>query len=212
MKLSEEQKRIYNNHLAISRKMRDKPFRIRKNFDELDTNKTQTLEKLNRMFNSYPNIDVQLFFEAPYFLYQDMEYFDLDYFTTQKAKKDYTQYIKQIQLMSPDSEESLKRLISGLKFISNFCNEHNLTLDEYVLFSEKNIPSMLEHLKNHKINFYVLHALGVSKINIENRILEFMFSDFWKTFQKTKNMFYTSNKMKELAKKAIEKIQNGKTQ
>jgi hypothetical protein len=209
MKLSEEQKRIYNTHLATSRRMREKPYRSRKDFEKLDDDKTISLEKLDKMFNSYSNINIQMFFEAPYFLYQDVEYFDLDYFTTQKAKKDYTQYIKQIQTMSPDSEESLKRLIQGLKYISNFCKQHDLTLEEYVAYSEKNIPSMLEHLKNHKINFYVLHALGVSKFNIENRILEFMFSDFWKTFQKTKNMYYGSSKMKVLAKKAINKIKNG---
>lgn len=204
--MNDFQKNIYNNHLAISRKKRNKPFRIRKNFDDLDTTKISLLDKLSRMFNSYPNIDIQMFFEAPYSLYEDVEYFDLDYFTTQKAKKNYTQYIKQIQLMSPDSEDSLKRLIQGLRYISKFCVENGLTLDEYMVFSEKNIPSVVEHLKNHKINFYVLHALGVSKFNIENRILEFMFVDFWKTFQKTKNMYYGSSKMKSLAKKAIKKI------
>lgn len=202
------QKKIYNNHLAISRKMRDKPFRIRKNFDDFDSEKMVWVDKLSKMFNSYPNINIDLFFEAPYHLYQDVEYFDLEYFTTQKAKKDYTQYVQQIQLMSPDSEDSLKRLIGGLKFVSNFCKENGLTLKEYVAYSEKNIPSVLEHLKSHKINFYVLHALEVSKINIENRILDFMFNDFWKTFQKTKNMYYGSTKMKTLAKKAIEKLQN----
>jgi hypothetical protein len=53
---------------------------------------------------------------------------------------------------------------------------------------------------------YALHALGVSKIEVENRILDFIFSDFWITFQKTKNKYFLSDKMKEFGKKATTKI------
>jgi len=206
MELSVEKQRIYNDHLATSRSMRDKPFRIRKNFENFDKDKEIYLDRLNKFFGSYPNIDIKEYFSAPYYLYDDVDYFDLEYFTTQKAKKDYAQYMNQLELMSPDSEQSLKRLINGFKFISKFCKERDLTLQDYMSFSEKNIPSVLEHLKNHDINFYVIHALGITKFDIENRILEFMFKDFWKTFQKTKNMFYASTKMKKLAKQAIQKL------
>ncbi len=206
MPLSIEKQRIYNDHLATSRSMRDKPFRIRKNFENFDKDKEIYLDRLNKFFGSYPNIDIKEYFSAPYYLYDDVDYFDLEYFTTQKAKKDYAQYMKQLELMAPDSEQSLKRLIQGFKFISKFCKERDLTLQDYMSFSEKNIPSVLEHLKNHDINFYVIHALGITKFDIENRILEFMFKDFWKTFQKTKNMFYASTKMKKLAKQAIQKL------
>jgi hypothetical protein len=65
---------------------------------------------------------------------------------------------------------------------------------------------MIDHLKNHHINMYALHSLGVSKIEVENRILDFIFSDFWITFQKTKNKFHLSKKMKEFSHKAITKI------
>jgi uncharacterized HAD superfamily protein len=206
MPLSIEKQRIYNDHLATSRSMRDKPFRIRKNFENFDKDKEIYLDRLNKFFGSYPNIDIKEYFSAPYYLYDDVDYFDLEYFTTQKAKKDYAQYMKQLELMAPDSEQSLKRLIQGFKFISKFCKERDLTLQDYMSFSEKNIPSVLEHLKNHDINFYVIHALGITKFDIDNRILDFMFKDFWKTFQKTKNMFYASTKMKKLAKQAIQKL------
>jgi len=206
MELSTENQRIYNAHLATSRSMRDKPFKIRKNFENFDKDKEIYLDRLNNFFGSYPNIDIAEYFSAPYCLYDDVDYFDLEYFTTQKAKKDYAQYMNQLELMSPDSEQSLKRLINGFKFISKFCKERDLTLQDYMSFSEKNIPSVLEHLKNHDINFYAIHALGITKFDIENRILEFMFKDFWKTFQKTKNMFYASTKMKKLAKQAIQKL------
>ena len=201
------QKKIYNSHLAISRKMRDKPFQIRKNFDKLDQTKLDHLASLERFFNSYQNVKIDDYFTAPYVIFKDDDYFDLDYFLTSKAKKAYTQYMKKVEMDDPDSESSLKRLVDSLKFIKNFCKEKGLTLEKYPLYIESNLPCMIDHLKNHHINMYCLHALGVSKIEAENRILDFIFSDFWITFQKTKNKFYLSKKMIQLAKTAITKIQ-----
>jgi hypothetical protein len=114
--------------------------------------------------------------------------------------------MKKIEMDDPDSESSLNRLVDSLKFVKNFCKEKNLTLKEYPLYIEDALPNMIDHLKNHHINMYALHALGVTKIEVENRILDFIFSDFWISFQKTKNKFYLSKKMKEFSKQAIDKI------
>jgi hypothetical protein len=205
--MTDFQKRIYNSHLAISRKMRDKPFRIRKDFSDMDQTKLDRLASLERFFNSYQNIKIDDYFSAPYVIFEDDDYFDLDFYLTSKAKKAYSQYMKKIEMDDPDSESSLNRMVDSLKFVKNFCREKNLTLKEYPLYIEGALPTMIDHLKNHHINMYALHALGVSKIEVENRILDFIFSDFWITFQKTKNKFYLSKKMKEFSKQAIDKIQ-----
>lgn len=204
--MSDFQKRIYNSHLAISRKMRDKPFRIRKDFSDMDQTKLDRLASLERFFNSYNNIKIDDYFSAPYVIFEDDDYFDLDFYLTSKAKKAYSQYMKKIEMDDPDSESSLNRMVDSLKFVKNFCREKNLTLKEYPLYIEGALPTMIDHLKNHHINMYALHALGVSKIEVENRILDFIFSDFWITFQKTKNKFYLSKKMKEFSKQAIDKV------
>jgi len=206
MVISDFQKRIYNSHLAISRKMRDKPFRIRKDFSDMDQTKLDRLASLERFFNSYQNIKIDDYFAAPYAIFEDDDYFDLDFYLTSKAKKAYSQYMKKIEMDDPDSESSLNRLVDSLKFVKNFCKEKNLTLKEYPLYIEDALPNMIDHLKNHHINMYALHALGVTKIEVENRILDFIFSDFWISFQKTKNKFYLSKKMKEFSKQAIDKI------
>ncbi len=206
MVISDFQKRIYNSHLAISRKMRDKPFRIRKDFSDMDQTKLDRLASLERFFNSYQNIKIDDYFAAPYAIFEDDDYFDLDFYLTSKAKKAYSQYMKKIEMDDPDSESSLNRLVDSLKFVKNFCKEKNLTLKEYPLYIEDALPNMIDHLKNHHINMYALHALGVTKIEVENRILDFIFSDFWISFQKTKNKFYLSKKMKDFSKQAIDKI------
>jgi hypothetical protein len=198
--MTDFQKRIYNSHLAISRKMRDKPFRIRKDFSDMDQTKLDRLASLERFFNSYQNIKIDDYFAAPYVIFEDDDYFDLDFYLTSKAKKAYSQYMKKIEMDDPDSESSLNRLVDSLKFVKNFCKEKNLTLKEYPLYIEDALPNMIDHLKNHHINMYALHSLGVTKIEVENRILDFIFSDFWISFQKTKNKFYLSKKMKEFSK------------
>ncbi len=206
--MTDFQKRIYNSHLAISRKMRDKPFRIRKDYSDMDQTKLDRLASLERFLISYQNIKIDDYFAAPYVIFEDDDYFDLDFYLTSKAKKAYSQYMKKIEMDDPDSESSLNRLVDSLKFVKNFCKEKNLTLKEYPLYIEDALPNMIDHLKNHHINMYALHALGVTKIEVENRILDFIFSDFWITFQKTKNKFYLSRKMRDFSKKAIDKITN----
>jgi len=187
--------------------MRDKPFRIRKDFSNMDQTKLDRLTSLERFFNSYQNIRIDDYFTAPYAIFEDDDYFDLEFFLTSKAKKAYSQYMKKIEMDDPDSESSLKRLADSLKFVKNFCKEKGLTLEEYPLYTEESLPCMIDHLKNHHINMYCLHALGVSKIEVENRILDFIFSDFWITFQKTRNKYFLSKKMKDFGKLAITKIQ-----
>ena len=201
------QEKIYNSHLAISRKMRNKPFRIRKNFSSLETSVVDKLAALERFFLSLPSVNIDEYFTSPYEIFEDDDYFDLDFYLTSKAKKAYSQYMKKIEISDPDTEASLKRLIDGLKFVKTFCREKNLTLEKYHVYMESNLPCIIEHLKNHNINMYCLHALGITKIDVENRVLDFIFSDFWTTFQKTKNKFFLSGKMKELAKQATTKIQ-----
>lgn len=204
--ISDNEKRIYNNHLVASRKCKDKPFRIKKDFSNITEDQTMVLNKLNQMFENYPNIDQECFFSAPYKLFPDEDYYPLDFYITQRAKKIYAQYMKSLEDESPDTKESLERLRDGLKFVKNFCDEKGLTLEEYEAYYEHNLPSVIDHLKSHKINFYVLHSLGITKINIETRILDFIFGDFYLTFRKTKNKYYSSTKMKEFSKLAIQKL------
>lgn len=205
--ISNFQKKIYNDYLVTSRKSKGEPFKIRKNFDNLDEDKIDTLNRLERMFENYPNINIELFFRSPYETFEGEDHFPLDFYLSQRAKKAYALYMKKIEIEDPDSDESIQRFIKSLKFIKNFCKEKQLTLEEYPLYIENKIPSMVEHLKSHDINMYTIHSLGVSKMGVENRILDFMFNDFWITFQKTKNKFFLSKKMKPLAKKAITKIE-----
>lgn len=202
-----DQQQIYNNHLVASRKVKGEAFRIRKDFSDLEADKVMFLEKLTRLFKNCPSIDQEVFFTAPHKIYPEDAYYPLEFFTTQKAIKCYTQYVKLLEIQDPDSPDSLKRLQESLKFVYQFCKEKNLKLSDYELNIEGSMPCFVDHLKNHKINYYTLHALTFRKPQIDSRILTFIFPEFFEVFQKTKNKFFSSTKMKEFAKQAKQKLE-----
>lgn len=204
--VSESEKRIYNAYLIATRLKNGKPVKLRKNFDNMKEEHVVVLHRLDSFFKNYPHINLDSFFEAPYKVYPDSDYYNLDYYISANAKKTYTLYMKSIETEDPDTPESLKRLIESLNFICKYCKQQNISLLEYNNYCEGTVPVFVDHLKNHKINYYTLHALTFNKINVESEILEFSFSNFFSTFQKTKNKFYVSKKMRELAKQAINKI------
>ncbi len=142
------------------------------------------------------------YIEAPYVLYPEENYFPLDFYTGQRAIRCYTQFMKRQELLDPDSPESLVRLQQSLKFVSDFCLENDLTLDDYVLNKETPLPCYVEHLKNHKINFNTLHALSIPIYSIESDMLDFIVGDFSNIYQRTKQQFYHSKKMKKFGEKA----------
>lgn len=200
-------KEIYNNHLVISRTVKGEPYKIKKDFSKLDEDKVMALEKLARLFSSHTNINQKDFFIAPYKIFPEETYYPLDFYYKPKAISCYTQYMKLLEIQDPDSPESLERLQKSLKFVFEYCREKGLTLDQYELNIEESLPCFVQHLKDHKINFYTLHALTFSNPKLESNLLDFIFSDFYGTFQKTKNKFFSSKRMKEFAKQARQKIQ-----
>lgn len=205
--ISEFEKQIYNNHLVASRKAKGEAFKIKKDFSNLEEDKVISLQKLSKFFKNYSNIIQEDFFMAPHKIYPDDAYYSLDFYTTPKAIKCYTQYVKQLEIQDPDSPDSLKRLAESLKFVARYCVENDLQLSDYEVNIEKSMPCFVQHLKDHKINYYTLHSLTFKKPQIESRILDFIFPDFYEVFQKTKNKFFSSRKMKDFAKQAKVKIE-----
>lgn len=206
--MTEFEKDIYNTHLKISRTVKDKPYKKRLNFDDLEEEKKIIVQKLARFLGQYPSINIENYFKAPHKVYPDDSHYPLDFYITSKAKKCYSTYMKSLELSDPDTSENLKKLQENLAFVYKYCSEHDISLEEYQDYTPENLPVFIDHLKNHHISFYTLHALTFTKISVESNILDFIFGDFYITFQKTRNKFYASKKMKEFSKQAIIKINN----
>jgi len=87
------EKNIYNSWLATTRSSTGKPFRLRKNFDDFESDKNYFfVQKLSRFFTKYKDIDLRDFFVAPYKVYSDNILYDLKFYISQKAIKVYKIY------------------------------------------------------------------------------------------------------------------------
>ena len=201
--ISKREEQIYNSHLYTSRSVKNKPTRLRSNFNNISSKDVVCLKKLSNFFSKYNHINLQDWFLAPYKVYSEDDYFDLHFFTTRKALKCYTSYIRKKETQNPDSDSTINQIKECLSFIYNYCLKSNMTLDEYINMRDGNLPLILTHLKQHKINFYTLHLLEVDAIikSVETPILNFIISDFWSLYTKTRTKFTSSNILKHKARK-----------
>ena len=69
------------------------------------------------------------------------------------------------------------------------------------------VPWILIHLNEQKISFYHLHALDISRSQLQSDYIEMIFHDFDKVFSETKQKYISSNKLKELGNKLKTKIE-----
>ena len=209
--ITEKEKSIYNSHLYASRKAKNKPVRLRQNFDNIETKDEVALKKLNLLLSKYSHINYSDFFIAPYKIYGPDSYFDLPFFNTRKAIKCYSLYCKEKEVQNPDSQESIDTLKKCLKFIYNYCYDKKITLTEYKTYvpDRGETPEIFWHLKDHKINFYTLHAFDMDAVvkSKDTEIFDWVIRDFTDLYSKTRVKFVSSKSLKEKAKKGIEIIQ-----
>lgn len=169
LELTLYEQQLYNIHLKISKIHRNLPFKYRKDFSSLDDKTKATIKKISIFLQKFKHIKPEEFIVAPYKIYQDEEYFDLQYYTTLKATKAYTLYQTKKLQEDIDSTSQLKSIVDSLQFIQEFCKNNNLQLTDYLTHYTDKLPSFILHLKEHHINLYTLYG----------------FKDFPKIIQKT---------------------------
>lgn len=154
--LSKFEEQIYNTHLKASRTHKGLPFRYRKDFSSLDDKTKSNLKKISLFLTKHKHINLDEYINAPYKVYQDEDFFDLEYYITLKAVKAYSLYYRQLLNESPDSTAQLHYIVRSLKFIQDFCRDKAIQLPAYLKHTEDKTPSFLLHLKDHKVNIYTL--------------------------------------------------------
>ena len=119
--------RIYNTHLVVSRTLKNKPFKVKKSFEGFEEDpKYVAIKRLSNFFTRYPDVDMTTYFKAPYKLYNDVEYFDLNYLSSPRAIKSYTIYKQLLTQTLPDTQfDSVKE---SLVFISRFCLKNKIQI------------------------------------------------------------------------------------
>jgi hypothetical protein len=175
MSITKDQKRIYNLHLSTYKKRQNKPYTLRENFENFSTEHPEdyvNLMKIERFFNNHKYINQRCYFEAPYQIYKDRTFFDLQFYTTMAAIKMYNLYMQQLNEKLPDSQSQLEYVKESLLFIRDFCIENKITLLEYLKFRKALTLSWATHLAEYKITFYVL--LGLEEFGV--RVYDLLFN------------------------------------
>jgi|TARA_B100001094_G_C18089261_1_gene749511 hypothetical protein len=208
--ISEKEKIIYNSFLYTQRTSQNKPFRPRQNFDKVSGTEEASLKKLFLLLSKYNHINYNDYFIAPYKIYGKDNYFDLAFYNTTRALKCYTMYMKDKELSDPDNAETIKTAKECIKFIHKYCTQNNLTLSQYKNTIEGTIPVPLQHLREHKINFYTLHSLNIeTKLKqLDNQLLDFIVKDYYQICNTTRTKLAASRILKEKIKNGLKIIED----
>ena len=154
--MTDFEKRVYNLFLATTRIKQNKPYTARKSWEGFEKRKDYIyLQRLSVFFAKNPHLFRREFFEAPYEIYTDLEdsYFNLRFFSSQKALKTCTQYFKLLEGKNPDNQ--LGYIKQSFKFIAKFCLKHNMSIYEYPFYKTVSQNDFLKHIKEHKVSMYV---------------------------------------------------------
>lgn len=201
--LSEFEKFIYNTHLSTSRKQNNKPYRLRQDFESFEDKEDFIyIVKLGKFFNKFPNINVKDFFEAPYFVYDD-KFFDLKYYTTQKAVQSYTIYHNKFLSNDPDASKTLEKIKDGFVFIRDFCKSKGISIENYITHIEagNQFHDFLLHLKNRNVIIYCLFVFPNFEkflLSYDKDLKKFVLGDIVENINFYRTKYYSSQKAKKL--------------
>jgi hypothetical protein len=208
--MSEYEKFIYNTYLKVFRSSNNQPYRLRKDFNGIDDKTFICIKKLSSFFKRFAHINIEDFFRAPYLLYPDEKHFALDYYTTLKATKSYTLAQKKKINSDPDSEEQLTNIKQSLLFILRFCRERNLNPQNYINHKTNNEYSFTLHLKEHKVNLFVLLGYQNFEKNLKSRdaeVIKFIIGDdLYNNIQVFRTKLFNSKKANKLVELGLQKI------
>lgn len=210
--VTKQEKNIYNTYLAITRSCRNKPFKIRENFDGFDDSKEHLATKrLIKLFNTYPQIKRKEFFEAPFKIYEEIDHLDISFYTKYKAISIYSSYMKTIQESSPDSPDNIEFILKSLTYIGKYCLDNKINIKDYCSYNNGVIYPWMKHVKEHNVSFYVLcyyyELVDIIK-NTPTDLIDMFIGDIASNVGLYINKYKTSTKARSLIINGITKIDN----
>jgi len=203
---------IYNTHLRVSRSRQDKPYKLRKDFSDFESNGNYGyVKKLSLFFNKFPHIKMSEFFEAPYIIYPEgsNQYYDIKFYTTPKAIKLYGMFVKQKDTETPDSDYNLQFIKDSMLFIFQFCRDNGITISDYISHTTGKANTFVMHLRERKVSTYAL--FGFEKFgHMTSDTISMMELALGEGIEErlaiARTRYYNSTKAKAITKEAIAKL------
>ena len=167
--------------------------------------------KLTSFFRAHPAVNVGLFLEAPYKVYENTdEIFYLDFYGTSRSIKAYNIYSN--QLLDKDPDNQLSTIVSSFIFIRNFCTERNIPISQYLYYTIGTINEFFTHLLQHNVSIYALFAFSEYDKRIKDitkEELEFILgAKFVNNLDVYKTKWHVSSKAKILSQQSYNKVKN----
>ena len=199
--LSDLEKKTYNMYLKALAESQSRPYNLRKNFDDLNSNVKTAVRKLSAFFETYRDVNPSLFFKAG-FKYETNKFLDISYFNSLRASKMYAKLVRERYNESVDNDESITDFKNGIIFIYDFIKDNDITLDDYILnTNESGVPWYLIHLKKQNISFYHIHSLSIELEQFPKDMRYMIMDNFDEVFARTKRNFEMSLVMNKIGKK-----------
>ena len=208
--MTDLEKRVYNTFLIQTRKVQKKPFQVRKNFEKFEEHpQYHFIKRIANFLSRYPDVRIEDYFSAPYSIYQDDSYFDLNYYASPKGIKAYSVYKLNQEKDSPDAR--IDRVKDSLKTIAEFCKEKKISIWDYPDFKMSgNLPEWVYQIKHGKIDPYVMMGFDNISYRIEAMQTDekdLFLGDFGLNFTNHKYKYMQSIKLKKLLTTALPLIQ-----
>lgn len=208
---SDNVKTLYNQYLRISRTSKGLPFKYRSNFENFyETEQFVCIKKIERILQNNPSIKAEEFFTAPFNLYPN-ETFSLSFFTSLKAVKTYSIYMKKLLSSQLDGEYHLRTLAESLKIIRLICIENKINVKDVPRLTTKGLaPDWMILLKNREINPFVMFGFSNLKQildSLDKQAIQLIIPDFYTDYYSNLSKFNNSSKAKILVDKGLKLIQ-----
>ena len=216
MTITAPQRSIYNQHLASYKSQQGKPYTYKKDFSDIEDKKPEvcvTLAKLDLFFRNHPAVNRKQFFAAPYGIYDDVDYYNIGYYTSQAAIKSYTLHLKQLRGQSPDSAAQVELIRDSLVYIKDFCTKYSIGIKDYFKASQGVVPAWVVHYAEHNVSAYALLGFTYFNFQIKSLIfsippdeIEFFLSDLLENYSTYMEKLDNSTTAKTLVLKGIPAI------
>lgn len=210
--VTNQEKYIYNTYLRIFRSRQNKPYKLRKDFNNfLDNEAYYFIKKLGMFFNKYPHINIDVYFKSPYDLYPDVDtIYDLKFYASPRAIKVYSLYMKHMDQQDPDTDYHIQFGKDSLLYIFKFCRDNKMKLNEYLNHKTGDLPTFVLHLRDRYVSIYTLFAFDSFDEQLDNvspdRLNFTIGESFVSSLAIYRTRYYNSIKFKRTIKQGIEKI------
>ena len=169
---------VYNKWLSVTRSQRNKPFRLRQDFSDIENEEFYPyLVKLTDFFKRHPNLFQDEFFIAPFKLYPNSKgYYNLKFYASQKGIVACSRYYKELD--SKGAEEQIDQVKKSYEFIGKFCLKNKIEVNDYPFYKKGIYPEFMIHMKDHLISPYVSFSfpslyMQLANLNKEDQVIFF---------------------------------------